>query len=293
MKILITGVNGFVGKILSRELTETGYDVLGVDLKGNNNTFSVDITDFDSINSVIKKCNPDYIIHLAAISKVDYKNPTKLYNINIFGTNNILTSAINMKKIPGILLVSSSQVYGNVDEVSLPITENRPVNPINHYGSSKAAAENIAKTFNMEYNLPLTIVRPFNHVGVGQDIHFVVPKIVKAFKQRKNILELGNIQTIRDFLDVRDVVKAYIKIIEKFPDGEIFNLSSGKGIKISGIISKLEDITGHKIQLSKADPFIRKNEIKNVIGDSSKIMDYLNWEPCYDIDDTLKWMIND
>jgi nucleoside-diphosphate-sugar epimerase len=293
MRILITGINGFVGRILSKELLSQGNEVFGIDIQGNSsNIHTGDITDPKSIIRIAREIEPDIIIHLAAISKVDFKDPALLYTINVSGTLNVLTAAVNCRKIPSFLYVSSSQVYGIVDESKQPINEDISVNPVNHYGASKAAGESLCRAFMNEYGMPLVIARPFNHIGVGQDPHFVVPKIIQGFKENVKFLNLGNIDTERDFLDVRDVADAYMKIMLNFKSGSIYNISSGHGIKISDIISKLKNITNTNIKIKKEDLLLRKNEIKISIGNSTKLKNDLGWENRHSIGDTLNWMLD-
>jgi nucleoside-diphosphate-sugar epimerase len=292
MKILVTGINGFVGKHLRKKLIERNHDVFGIDLKGNDkNIFFVDIRNLDEVKKCILNIEPEIIVHLAAISKVDYRDPTQLYNINTTGTINILTSAIQLDTIPKFLLISSSQVYGSYSRNKKLITEDCPIKPINSYGASKASCEIIAGSYNIEYKLPLQIVRTFNHIGRGQDPHFVIPKIIKSVKDKQESIELGNINAVRDFLDVRDVVSAYILLIENFQNGEIYNVASGKGYSISEILDILERITGKKLIVNVDSEFIRNVDIDVVLGDASKIMSHMNWSPEFEIEETLKWML--
>ena len=294
MRILITGINGFVGKILSQVLEQDGYDVYGIDLHGNNkNIFNVDITDLSAIEKCLKEISPDFIYHLAAISKVDFKKLSTLYNINVNGTMNLLTASVNLEKLPKFLLVSSSQVYGIVDDSLQQISEEALVNPVNHYGACKAASENIAKVFHLEYDLPLVIARPFNHIGRGQNAHFVVPKIIQAFKDRDKEIELGNLDVIREFLDVRDVVEIYKRLMENFHNGKVFNLCRGEGYSILEIIKILEDITGYKLNIKNSNSLLRKNEILKSIGDCSLISATYNWHPEFKIKDSLEWILSD
>lgn len=293
MKILITGINGFVGKILKQALGDRGHLVYGLDISSDSeHVFAVDIRNYLAVKETVLKIDPDLIIHLAAISRVDFENVNDIYEINVNGTLNLLkTCALAKNKIP-FIFVSSSQVYGNPNlKDGQMIREEFLLVPVNHYGASKAAAENIALAFHRENGLPLTIVRPFNHTGAGQTVNFVVPKIVKAFKMKNQELHLGNIDTIRDFLDVRDVVNAYVKLIENFKDGEIINIASGKGIVIREIIGLLENISGHKINIKHKDQLMRGSEINALIGDSSKLQNNFNWHPQYSFEDTLKWML--
>jgi len=291
MRILVTGSNGFVGKYLREEIESRGHDFIGLDRESNDKiTCICDIRDAECIKKKVNEIVPDIVIHLAGIARVDYKDPGIMYSINTTGTLNLAAALPEEVKF---LYISSSLVYGNVSEDQLPIEETTPVNPVNHYGASKAAAENIIKSFICERGIQSVIVRPFNHTGVGQTDDFVVPKIVNAFKRRDSSITLGNISTKRDFLDVRDVVKAYMDIAENFRPGEIYNVSSGKEVMISDIIAELQKITGHNIKIENANYLERKSEILSVVGSSEKIQNELNWKPRYSIEDTLQWMIKE
>jgi len=220
MKVFITGINGFVGTILKARLLEKGIDVYGICIKeSSEKIFSCDITDAELTAKVLLQISPDIIIHLAAISRVDFENPGELYSSNVTGTLNLLSAACRLNRKPGFIFVSSSQVYGSVEKIEQPISETCMVNPVNHYGASKAAAENLVMAFRKEYGIPALIARPFNHTGRGQTEHFVIPKIVKAFRERRGEITLGNIDVIRDISDVRDVVNSYALMIENIKDG--------------------------------------------------------------------------
>jgi len=292
MKILITGSNGFVGTYLNAELTAAGNDVWGIDFESySNNTFSVNIMNENALIGILEKVQPDYIIHLAAIADVDQSNESQFYDINFKGTINVLNSCTHLEKKPRFVFISSSLVYGNVPIECLPIDESFAVNPVNHYGASKAAAEIAVKTFGCEYGLEYIIVRPFNHTGPGQTEKFVVPKIVNAFRNGDSRISLGNINTIRDFTDVRDIVKAYSAIIKYFKNGEIYNVASGKGITISNIVEKLEHISGRTITIDKKESLLRKSEIQSIIGNAQKIKKDIGWEAIISIDETLNAML--
>jgi len=291
MRILVTGSNGFVGTYLRKEIESRGHDFIGLDRESQDKlTVVCDIRDVECIKKKVREIIPDTVIHLAAIARVNYEDPGMIYSINTTGTLNVVSAFSEEVKF---LYISSSQVYGNVSEDRLPIKETTPVNPVNHYGAGKAAAENIIKAFVYERGLQSVIVRPFNHTGIGQTDDFVVPKIVNAFKRRDSSIPLGNISTKRDFLDVRDVVKAYIDIAENFKPGEVYNVSSGKEIMVSEIITKLRQITGHDIKIENVNYLERKSEILSVVGSNEKILKELNWMPRYSIEDTLEWMIKE
>ncbi len=294
MNIVITGINGFVGTILRRVLEDKGYRVSGIDIRSNDgNVHAVDITNLDAVLQCIQKLAPDFIFHLAAISRVDYTNPSLLYAINVTGTLNLLTAASRLATKPCFLLVSSSQIYGIVEEACQPISERSPINPVNHYGASKASAEHLVKVFHHEYGLPTTIVRPFNHIGRGQDPHFVIPKIVKSIKDKNNSIQLGNLNVVRDFLDVRDVCDAYIRIMEDFQDNSTFNIASGSAYKIADLVSMIQEIAHIKLNIEHSDTLFRKKEIVKSIGDSSAFKKQYNWQPSYTIRDSLEWILSE
>lgn len=294
MKILLTGSNGFVGTYLKNELTSRGNDVWGVDFESfSNKTFGASIMDENALADIFRQVEPDYVVHLAAIADVDQSDEALIYTINFKGTLNVLNSCIQLKKIPRLVFISSSLVYGNVPTECLPIDESFLVAPVNHYGASKAAAELAVKTFGCEYGLEYVIVRPFNHTGPGQTEKFVVPKIVNAFRRGDSTISLGNINTIRDFTDVRDVVKAYTGIINHFKNGEIYNVASEKGITISNIIEKLESITGRAISIDKKEYLVRKSEIQSIVGNAQKMKKDIGWEAEISIDETLRAMLNE
>lgn len=292
MKILITGVNGFAGRHLFEKLDSTGHEVYGIDLSGSfsQRIVKADITNTDEVLNVLNKIQPDFIFHLAAISRVDYLNISNIYKVNLSGSINIFSASIKLQTMPKILFVSTSQVYGRGGDTAAPIDENCSVKPVNHYGAGKAAVENIARAFMIENNLEIAVARPFNHTGAGQDKHFVVPKIVDACRENREI-ELGDINTIRDFSDVRDVVDAYIAIMNNFKSGEIYNIAGAAGYKIKDIIKMLDDITGNPIRFNINSSFIRENEIQVVIGSFDKLHQATGWRPRYSLDETLRWML--
>ncbi len=293
MKICITGINGFVGNNLRKTLEDEGHDVCGIDKNSSDSrVIEADITDLGAVNKIFADLKPDYIYHLAAISRPDYKNPDEIYAINVSGSYNVLSAAVQFTRNPRFVFASSAQVYGNVDPDQLPISEECPVNPVNHYGASKAAVEDILKAFNREHDLEYVVLRPFNHIGLGQNPHFVVPKIVNAFKNRKSELELGDTETVRDFLDVRDAVRLYADLLNTFPSGETFNICTSRGVKIRDIFNILEDICGYTMELKQSPELLRKNEIRTIIGDNKKVKEHLNWEPACSLRDTLNWILD-
>ena len=238
MKVLITGIDGFTGQHLNKYLLNKGYKVFGTSLKNEKeNIFKCDITKKDEIQTVINKIKPNYIIHLAAISFVGYENNNEFYNVNTIGTENLLMSINNV--VDKILIVSSAAVYGN--QSSEVLDESMCVNPNNHYGISKYSAEQITK--NYFDKLPIIITRPFNYTGVGQKDIFLIPKIIKHYKEKKEVIELGNLDVIREFNSVKFVCEAYFRLLNCEYKSEIVNIASGRGVKLLDIISYMNEIS--------------------------------------------------
>ncbi|MDP2423960.1 MAG: GDP-mannose 4,6-dehydratase [Bacteroidales bacterium] len=290
MKILITGIHGFAGTYLAKELRRDGYDVWGIDKASKDHTtLAIDICDSKSLTTGLQIINPDFVAHLAGIAHVE--DTSLMYDINTGGTRNLLNACLHLSHLPRLLFISSSLIYGNVAQENQPIDEKFPVNPVNHYGDSKARAEREVNAFSEKYNLEYVIARPFNHTGPGQRIEFVIPKIIAAFKQRKPSIDLGNTHAIRDFSDVRDVVGAYKLIIENFKNGETYNIASGKGYSISELVEETIKLAGHHMQITQAEYLMRTDEIEVLVGNASKIRRELGWEPKYGMAETLRSML--
>lgn len=286
-KVLITGINGFTGIHLEKYLIKNGYEVFGTALSfsDNPNHFSCDILNEEALYDVFKKIKPDYIVHLAAISYVEAKNKQNIYNVNIFGTLNLLEAISKLDYIPKkILIASSAAIYGNIEG---ELVETLCPQPVNHYGNSKLVMENMAKAFFSKQNIIIT--RPFNYTGPGQENHFLIPKIVSHFKEKKTEIALGNIDVYREFNDVDYVVKCYLKLIESNLKSEIINVCSGKGINIKTVISAMEKIANYQIQVNINPDFIRKNEIKELTGSNKKLVKAIgDFNSNYTIQDTLR-----
>ncbi|MDT0554165.1 GDP-mannose 4,6-dehydratase [Urechidicola vernalis] len=268
-KIFITGIEGFTGRYLEKYFLEQDFLVYGTCLHESEkeNIFTCDILNENAIFDLLNEVNPDYIIHLAAISFVAEKNQKKIYDVNIFGTLNLLNaiekSGCNPRKI---LIASSAAVYGNVEGV---LEESMCPNPVNHYGNSKLVMENMVKQF---YNrLNIIIVRPFNYTGTGQKNHFLIPKIVSHYKDKKEKIELGNIDVYREFNSVFFVIKCYNELLFSEIKSEVFNVCTGKEKNIRTILNTMNDIANYSIEVEVNPKFVRKNEIKMLKGSPDKL----------------------
>lgn len=284
-KILVTGIDGFTGKYVSEELLRRGYEVVGL-VYSNPMAGQVacDLTNKQAVKQCIESVKPDAVIHLAALSFVGHEDQKAFYDVNIFGSLNILEAISELGlEISKIILASSANTYGSPDVAK--ISESQEAAPVNHYAMSKLAMEHMVKLWFAK--LPIIITRPFNYTGVGQAENFLIPKIVSHFRANKKQIELGNIDVSRDFSDVRDIAKSYVDLLESDVSSEVFNLCSGNVHSLSSIIEKMEKIAGYSIDVKVNPDFVRENEIKVLGGDNSKLFKMTGSKPMLSIDQTL------
>jgi GDP-6-deoxy-D-talose 4-dehydrogenase len=288
-KVFITGINGFTGKHLEDYLKNRGFQVFGTTLNKTDNKkhFKCDILSEEALFDLLNKIKPNYVIHLAAISFVAAKNQQNIYNVNVFGTLNLLNAIKKLDyNISKILIASSATVYGNVEG---ELDENMCPKPVNHYGNSKLAMENMTKPYFETLNIIIT--RPFNYTGIGQESHFLIPKILSHYKQNKQEIDLGNIDVFREFNDVNFVVKSYTKLLLSNVKSEIVNVCTGKALSVKSILEAMSDIAGYKIKVNINPLFVRSNEIQTLKGSTNK-MSYIigDFTEEFKIENTLREM---
>lgn len=285
-KVLLTGVDGFTGKYVEQELNSRGYSVVGlVHRNANQDQVVCDLTDREAVLACLVQVQPNYIIHLAALSFVGHADQKAFYDVNVFGALNLLEAAKELGlQLEKVVFASSANIYGNPEGVER-ISESVSPSPVNHYAMSKLAMEHMAKLWFGE--VPMIITRPFNYTGPGQAEHFLIPKIVSHFKRKATEIELGNTDVSRDFSDVRDIALAYANLLESDAQSEIVNLCSGQVTSLQAIISMMEEIAGYKIKVRVNPDFVRANEIKVLGGDNSKLMSLTGKAPSIKIEKTL------
>ncbi len=286
-KVLITGIDSFTGRHLEPYLKSKGFEVYGTVLERNSceNHFVCDIRKKNDILKIIKKTRADFIIHLAGISYVGNEDIRLLFDINLFGCVNLLDAVCEAKLIPKkIILPSSAVVYGN--QHSEILDEEMCPNPINPYANSKNAMENAAKGYFKEF--PVVITRPFNYIGKYQNENFVVPKIIKHYKEKKREIELGNIDVKREFNDIRFVVDAYYHLMIEPVHSQIVNICTSKGISLSQILEIMNRLSGYEIDVKVNPKFVRKNEIKSLVGSNKKLFEIIKNPKLYTLEETLR-----
>ncbi|TPV55133.1 NAD-dependent epimerase/dehydratase family protein [Aestuariibacter sp. GS-14] len=290
-KVLVTGLDSFTGYYVNELLVSAGYDVFGYCRQNPNNDAQIiqgDLLSPDRLEAAVKQVQPNFVIHLAAVSSVQHSDKLDIYRTNVIGTLNLLEAIKKAKVgITKIILASSANIYGNKTEGM--ISESHPAEPVNEYAASKAAMEMAIKPYAMQ--LPITVVRPFNYTGVSQSRNFLIPKIVSHFVEKKSVLELGNIDVSRDFSDVRDISQYYVGLLENEEAiGKIFNLCSGVSHKLADVIGYLESISGHRPEIKINQDFVRKNDVKVLLGDNTILLKTIHKKPNYTLMNTLEWM---
>ena len=284
-KFLITGVGGFVGRYFWEYLLEHEPDiqVFGLDMMQDapwkDERFfyrQLNLTDADAVRNIVACCQPDYIVHLASISSVgqSWKAPALCFTNNTTIFFNIVEAVRAECPAARILSIGSSEEYGNYPAEAMPLREGYELRPCNPYAVARVAQEMVSRLYAESYGLTIMMTRSFNHIGPRQRDTFVVPSFVKQMveikKNRgKGSMHVGNLNIVRDFLDVRDVVDAYYRIITRGTSGEVYNVCSGKGVRLGDIISMTADILGIEPAVEAESALVRPADNAVIIGDCS------------------------
>jgi GDP-4-dehydro-6-deoxy-D-mannose reductase len=287
VRALITGGKGFVGTWLAHALRERNADVVVVDRE-------VDVTDGAAIGAVIAEAAPDAIFHLAALSHVgdSWTAPSEVLRVNVLGTAEVLAAARSLPAQPVVLVVSSAEVYGSVRPEDLPLDERAPVAPSSPYAASKAAAELVALQAWRGFGQRVLVVRPFNHIGPGQAPSFAVSalarRIVQARRTGEDELTVGTLSTRRDFTDVRDVVRAYVALIEHGVPGSVLNVCSGTDTQIEDVVRRLLDLAGVDLALRIDPSLVRPVDVPVLRGSYHALQRATGWAPEIPLDQSLR-----
>lgn len=312
-KILITGFSGFVSRYFVEHLEKENVkcEILGIDINDpefiiNNTenikiqTEKIDLLDNGGLEKIIYTFQPNYVLHLASYSSVGFswKNPSLSFrnNMNIFLNLMEVVRAVNPSC--RILSVGSSEEYGNVSSDNIPLKEELPLNPLSPYAVARVSQEQLSKVYCDGYGLDVVMTRSFNHIGPGQKDIFVISSFAKQLveikkgikKERK--LVTGDISVVRDFLDVRDVVDAYIRLFKDGVKGEVYNICSGNGVSLREVIDMLCGILEIEIDLETDPNLIRPNDNKIIIGANKKLKDTTGWEQKISLKNSLEDIIS-
>lgn len=310
-KVLITGIAGFVGSHLAEYCLKQGDKVygtilshhLGDELKnlksilGQIILLECNLRNRSSVFKVINEVQPDIIFHLAAHSfvPISWKDPEEVLTNNILSELNVFETIRDLKINPVILIACSSEEYGLVKSEECPVKESQELRPMSPYAVSKVAQEMLAKQYHYSYGLKTVITRAFNHEGARRSIHFVTSafasQIAKIEKtgEGKGIIKVGNLNSVRDFTDVRDMVRAYYLAVtsEKINYGEPYNICSGEGHKIGEVLKLLIKNSTSLISVKQDESLNRPSDVPLLIGNSNKFREVTGWKPEIDFQTTL------
>jgi GDP-4-dehydro-6-deoxy-D-mannose reductase len=313
MKILITGITGFVSAHFLDYLNvvEPGAAVMGV--ARNIDEFDtnrypnlkitiklIDLLNKDAVGIIISDFEPEFILHLASVSSValSWQTPLESFvnNTNIFLN---LVEQVRVYKIKcRILSIGSSEEYGEVTEEQLPLTEEHILNPVSPYAVARVSQEMLSTIYAQGFNLDIIITRSFNHIGPGQKDKFVISSFAKQLVQLANDdskekkIITGDLSVTRDFLDVRDVAKAYYTLLKKGKSNSVYNICSGNGIMLKEIIETMSKLLNIKIITQTNPALIRPNENRKIIGSYKKMKTDFGWTPQITLEQSLTDIIN-
>ncbi|WP_298069281.1 GDP-mannose 4,6-dehydratase [uncultured Mailhella sp.] len=304
---LVTGIGGFVGRYFWEYLVEHERDfrVLGIDMlpeaSWKHPAFyyrQLNLMNEKVVRETISEFQPDYIVHLAAISSVaqSWKMPRNCFINNSTIFLNLVEEVRLTCPAARMLSVGSSEEYGSYPVELMPLQENYTLKPCNPYAAARTAQETLSQIYADSYGLKIMLTRSFSHTGPRQRDTFVIPSFVKQLVNikkngGKGSLRTGNLDVVRDFLDVRDVVDAYWRILTQGRPGEVYNVCSGKGVRLQEVITTTAELLGIEPAIETDPALIRSADTAVIIGDNSKLRETLGWTQVFSLEQTLKDMI--
>jgi GDP-4-dehydro-6-deoxy-D-mannose reductase len=302
-RILVTGIEGFVGGYLARHLASSGHAVVGLHwadapagLPGE--LHKGDVCDFDATRSLLEAAKPEGIIHLAGISSVALSESHQMttYEVNALGTLKLLEAVRQLQLNCRVVLISSADVYGR-SNVGGPLSEDLPSLPLSPYALSKHMTGEAGRFYHRAFGLDTVVLRPFSHTGPGQTKTFVFPKVAHAVAQiergnREPVIEMGDLSVRRDYTDVRDVVRAYLLALERCAAGETYNVTSGKPLAIQEGVDYLTSLARVPVQTRSSAAKFRPHDIPLLTGDPSKFKAATGWQPKIPFTQTLSDLLD-
>ena len=299
--VLITGADGFVAAHLIKELQrKSGISITGIGLKespsctGTIDYLVLDLTDYEAIKELLQEKRPDSIFHLAALPSValSWEDPWSTYRVNVLGQVNLMEAMRRLDLSSSVHIACSSEEYGKAAPETMPIPESLPFNPCSHYAVSKVAQEVLGLMYHQAFDWRVIVTRGFNHTGPGQAPDFVVSSFAHQIAEieanlREPVIMVGNLEARRDFMDVRDTVRAYRIIMEKGKAGASYNVCSGQAHAISELLDLLLEMSGMDIRVEHDACRQRPSDIPLLLGDNTRLRRETGWEPEIPIEQTL------
>lgn len=295
MKALITGSEGFVGRYLMEELENNGYDsVIGLDIRPGRRTVQADLLDAAQTRAILEAEKPDAVFHLAGQANVgrSWQIPGRTVELNVVAAINVMDAMRAVCPEARLVLVGSSDQYGQLGDKGALVSEQTPSQPNNPYAISKAAQESMAMAYARAYGLQVCMTRSFNHGGAGQQPGFMIPDfasgIVAVERGEADCLRVGNLTSRRDFTHVKDVVRAYRLLAEKGHPGEVYNIGSGETHSAQEILDRLVVMASCPIPIQQDPARMRPSDTPVIRCDHAKLTAHTGWEPLCTLDDILR-----
>jgi GDP-4-dehydro-6-deoxy-D-mannose reductase len=304
MRVLVTGAAGFVGSWLVPALVADGHTVWAAGQEGHAlpaeragaEWLGMDVTSADSVAAAVERAAPDAVCHLAGQASVgdSFGDPLGTWDVNATGTLRIASA---LPKGARLLLVGSAEAYGSVPEPEQPIREDRPLRPCNPYAASKAAAEMAALQAGESGGIQVVVARSFNHTGPGQDARFALASFARQLAiiragGAEPVLHVGNLSARRDLLDVRDVVRAYVRLMTSGEAGGVYNVCSGSARSMREAVDELVDLSGTRARVEVDPERVRPVDVPLLLGDNARLRG-LGWAPRIPfrqtLSDLLEW----
>lgn len=309
-RILITGIAGFVGSHLAELLLAKGFEVYGLcrprsktdNIESIINTLHLedaDMLDSHSLYTTISRIKPDYIFHLAAQSFVptSWVSPSVTLEVNIVGTANLFEAVRQADIDPVIQIACSSEEYGLVQPEELPIKETNPLRPQSPYAVSKLAMDYLGYQYHSSYKVRVIRTRGFNHTGPRRGETFAESNFAKQVAmiekgKQDAVIHVGNLDAQRDYTDVRDMVKGYLLAVEKCDPGDVYNICSGKAIKIGDMLKLLLSYSKIKVDVRQDPSRMRPSDVPLLIGDNTKFIAKTGWKTEIPFEKTMEDLLN-
>ncbi len=309
-KALVTGIAGFVGGHLAELLLSQGFEVSGLrrprtkmdyieSIADKLHLEDADLLDSHSLYAMISRIKPDYIFHLAAQSFVptSWVSPSVTLEVNIVGSANLFEAVRQAGIDPVIQIACSSEEYGLVHEDELPIKETNPLRPLSPYAVSKLAMDYLGYQYFESYKVRIVRTRGFNHTGPRRGDTFAESTFAKQIAmiekgKQEPVIHVGNLDTKRDYTDVRDMVKAYLLAVEKCDPGDVYNIATGKAIRMKDMLDLLLSFSKIKPEIKEDPDRMRPSDVPVLIGDNSKFVSKTGWKPEIPFEKTMEDLLN-
>ena len=290
MRVFVTGARGFVGGHLVPRLLDEGFEVTATDR-------DLDVCDRAAVEAKLKQLLPEAIVHLAAQSSVAASalDPEQTHRINTAGALSVLEGALRCDRRPRILLIGSADQYGSVGLGSPPFTEDSPLAPASAYARSKTEAERLGTSF-VDRGLEVVRIRAFSHSGPGQSDVFALSSFARQIAEieagrREPVLRVGNLDSVRDYLDVADVVEAYLRLLDPNVPADIYNVASGVGTRLGDLLDGLLDLADPRPSIERDPGRFRPADCS--VGDASRLRAATGWRPVVPVERMLERLLDD